>query len=179
MHYDFRFCPNCATELSHITAEEDGGPKSRLRCPNCGYTHWNNPTPVLAAIVECVDRDGRLLLARNAAWPGKMFGLITGFMEAGETPEEGIAREVKEETSLAVAKLALVGVYDFQRMNQIIIAYHAEASGEIALSPELAEYRLFSPDEVQCWRAGTGYALADWLRGRGHAIHWRELPSRS
>ena len=82
---------------------------------------------MLAAVIECSDRDGRLLLARNAAWTGRMFGLITGFMEAGETPEEGIAREVAEETSLQVQSLALIGVYDFQRMNQVIIAYHALA----------------------------------------------------
>ena len=107
-----------------------------------------------------------------------MFGLITGFMEAGETPEAGIRREVAEETSLAVDALALIGVYDFQRMNQIIIAYHALAHGEIALSPELAEYRLYRPDAVRCWPAGTGYALADWLRSRGHAPQFFDLPPR-
>ena len=179
MTHEYRFCVNCATALAPISVEEDGGAKTRLRCPACGWTHWNNPTPVLAAVIELADRDGQLLLARNAAWPGRMFALITGFMEAGETPEEGIAREVMEETSLTVAKLSLVGVYDFQRMNQIIIAYHAEANGEITLSPELVEYRLYLPDEVLCWRAGTGYALADWLRGRGHAVNWRVLPTRS
>ena len=164
---DFRYCPRCATPLAAIAAEEDGGTRTRLRCPACGFTRWNNPTPVLAAVVECTDREGRLLLARNAAWSGRLFGLITGFMEAGETPLEGIAREVAEETSLAVDTLQLIGVYDFQRMNQVIIAYHAQARGEIRLSPELAEYRLFAPHEVRCWRAGTGHALADWLRGRG------------
>ena len=70
---------------------EDGGPKTRLRCTACDFTHWNNPTPVLAAVVECVDRGGQLLLARNAAWTHRMFALITGFMEAGETPQEGVA----------------------------------------------------------------------------------------
>ena len=42
------------------------------------------------------------------------------------------------------------------------------AHGEIVLSPELAEYRLMRPEEVRCWPAGTGYALADFLRSRGH-----------
>jgi NAD+ diphosphatase len=176
--YDFRYCPNCASELAPIAAEEDGGTKTRLRCPACAYTHWNNPTPVLAAVIECADRDGQLLLARNAAWSGRMFGLVTGFMEAGESPQEGIAREVAEETSLAVESLSIIGVYDFQRMNQVIIAYHALARGEIVLSPELAEYRLFRPQDVRCWRAGTGYALADWLRARGYEPQWIELPPR-
>jgi len=164
----FRFCPNCAAALAPIEMNEDGGPKTRLRCAACGYTHWNNPTPVLAAVVECTDREGRLLLARNAAWPGRHFALITGFMEAGETPEAGIAREVAEETALAVDALSLIGVYDFQRMNQVIIAYHAAARGEVRLSPELAEYKLFAPRDVKCWAAGTGCALADWLKSRGH-----------
>ena len=161
----FRFCPSCATELALISQLEDGGEKARLRCPACNFTHWNNPVPVLAAVIEY---EGQVLLARNAAWPGRMFALITGFMEAGETPEAGIAREIAEETNLSTQALSLIGVYDFQRMNQLIIAYHAVASGEIQLSPELAEYRLFAPEKVKCWPAGTGYAMADWLRSRGH-----------
>eukprot|EP01035_Chromulina_nebulosa_P063841 gene63841-87314_t len=127
MHYEVRHCAHCGTGLQPITLAEDGGVKTRLRCPACDFTHWNNPTPVLAAIVEY---RGQVLLARNAAWPGKMFALITGFMEAGETPEEGVAREVKEETNLDVSALKIVGAYDFQRMNQIIIAYHVVADGE-------------------------------------------------
>jgi len=175
----FKFCPQCATPLGAIEALEDGGPKVRLRCPACQWTHWNNPTPVLAAIIECTDREGRVLLARNAAWPGRMFALITGFMEAGETPEEGIGREVAEETSLAVEALGLIGVYDFQRMNQVIVAYHVVARGEIRLSPELAEYKLFAPADIRCWRAGTGYALAQWLRSRGHEPRFIDLPGRA
>jgi NAD+ diphosphatase len=178
MRHETRFCTNCATPLERITLAEDGGAKERLRCPACGWTHWNNPTPVLAAVIECSDRGGQLLLARNAAWKGRMFGLITGFMEAGETPEQGIAREVAEETSLQVDALSLIGVYDFQRMNQLIVAYHAVARGEVQLSPELAEYKLFAPERVMCWRAGTGFALADWLRSRGHEPNFIEWPPR-
>ena len=134
---------------------------------------------MLAAVIECADRDGRVLLARNAAWTGRMFALITGFMEAGESPEAGIRREVAEETALEVDALKLIGVYEFQRMNQVIIAYHALAHGEVRLSPELAEYKLFAPAEVRCWPAGTGHALADWLRSRGHEPQFIELPPRA
>jgi len=180
MSYEYRYCPQCATPLQNIAREDgDGGPKMRLRCAACDYTHWNNPTPVLAAVIECADREGRVLLARNAAWPGKMYALITGFMEAGETPEEGIRREVVEETALTVDALRLIGVYDFQRMNQVIIAYHALARGEVRLSPELVDYRLYAPDEIRCWPAGTGYALADWLRSRGHTPQFLEWSQRS
>ena len=161
----YRYCPTCAAPLALVEQEEDGGFKQRLRCAACGFTHWNNPTPVLAAIVEL---DGKVLLARNAAWTTKMYGLITGFMEAGETPQEGIRREIAEETSLEVSELTLVGVHDFQRMNQVIITYHAVAHGEVRLSPELVDYKLLAPEQVRCWPAGTGLALADWLRSRGH-----------
>ena len=64
-------------------------------------------------------------------------------------------------------------------MNQVIIAYHAVAHGQIVLSPELVEYRLFTPEMVRCWRAGTGYALADWLTARGHTPQWIDLSARS
>jgi NAD+ diphosphatase len=178
MTHEFRFCPNCATPLAMVTQMEDGGEKARLRCPACGFTHWNNPTPVLAAVIEY---HGQVLLARNAAWPGKMYALITGFMEAGETPQGGIAREVKEETNLETTSLDLIGVYDFQRMNQVIIAYHAVCTGEVRLSPELVDYRLYDLDKLKCWPAGTGYALADWLRTRGHEpefVDWATVLSK-
>ena len=177
MTTQFCFCPTCATPLEALSQIEDGGEKTRLRCPACGYTHWNNPTPVLAAVIEY---EGKVLLARNAAWPGKMFALITGFMEAGETPQGGIAREIREETSLETSALNLIGVYDFQRMNQVIIAYHAVCHGEVLLSPELAEYHLYDLDELKCWPAGTGFALADWLRSRGHEprfVEWEKNPA--
>jgi NADH pyrophosphatase NudC (nudix superfamily) len=165
MAHEFRFCPQCAAPLEFIAALEDGGAKERLRCAVCGYTHWNNPTPVLAAVVEL---DGKILLARNAAWSVKAYALITGFMEAGETPKDGIAREILEETNLKTSALSLIGVYDFQRMNQVIIAYHAECNGEVRLSPELVDYKLMRHEDVVCWPAGTGYALADWLKSRGY-----------
>ena len=164
MSNEFRFCPLCASPLAWMPHREDGGFKERLTCTNCHFVYWNNPTPVLAAIVEY---RGQVLLARNAAWSGRMFALITGFMEAGETPQDGIAREVKEETNLDVQSLDLVGVYDFQRMNQVIVVYHVVADGEVVLSPELAEYKLLDLDQIRCWPQGTGIGLADWLRTRG------------
>ncbi len=171
----YRFCPQCAAPLALVLQQEDGGAKQRLRCPSCEWTHWNNPTPVLAAVIQYGDR---ILLARNAAWTHKMYALITGFMEAGETPQDGIRREIAEETSLHAEELDLIGVYDFQRMNQVIIAYHARCTGEVKLSPELVDYKLFGYDQVRCWPAGTGYALADWLRSRGHEPVFTELPRR-
>ena len=124
---------------------------------------------MLAAIVE---QDGHVLLARNAAWKGRMFALITGFMEAQESPEEGVAREVLEETSLEVQSCELVAVHSFERMNQVIITYHVRTTGEVSLSPELAEYKWMKPEQIKCWPQGTGLALAQWLRSRGIEPKW-------
>ncbi len=175
MSHTFKYCPQCATELEFIAQLEDGGHKERLRCVACGFTHWNNPTPVLAAVIEY---EGKVLLARNAAWTAKAYALITGFMEAGETPQAGIAREINEETDLQTESLGLIGVYDFQRMNQVIIAYHAQCSGTVRLSPELVDYKLYRHEDVLCWPAGTGYALADWLTSKGHAPKFVEWARR-
>ncbi|MBI0328940.1 NUDIX domain-containing protein [Burkholderia plantarii] len=174
---EYRFCPRCATPLTpRADALHEGG-RVRQVCPDeaCGYVHWNNPLPVVAAIVEY---DGKILLARNAAWPEGMFALITGFLENGETPEEGIAREVREETSLQAETVELVGVYEFIRKNELIIAYHVRAYGEIALSPELLEYRLVDPPKLRPWRAGTGHALADWMRARGLEVEYVDRPGQ-
>ena len=151
------------------------GDKARLACPDGHWTHWDNPVPVLAALVEL---EGRILLARNAAWGPKNFALITGFMERGETPEQGVAREVHEETGLSADVVSLIGVYEFIRKNELIIAYHVKASGAIRLSSELVEYRLVSPERLRPWRAGTGFAMADWMRARGlepEFIDWGTL----
>ncbi|MFZ4528659.1 MAG: NUDIX domain-containing protein, partial [Undibacterium curvum] len=92
---------------------------------------------------------------------------ITGFMERDETPEQGVARELKEETNLQADQISLIGVYEFMRKNELIIAYHVRASGEIRLSEELIEYRLIAPEKLRPWRAGTGLAMADWMRTQG------------
>ncbi|GAB4471656.1 MAG: hypothetical protein OHK0044_14890 [Burkholderiaceae bacterium] len=50
------------------------------------------------------------------------------------------------------------------------------ARGEVRLNEELAEYRLIEPAKVHAWPRGTGLALADWLRARGHEVHFAPLP---
>jgi NADH pyrophosphatase NudC (nudix superfamily) len=157
----FSYCPRCGRTL---VAGEAGGSERRL-CPDtaCGYVHWDNPVPVVAALVEL---DGRIVLARNVAWPEKSFGLVTGFLERDEAPESAVAREVAEELGLATISTDLIGLYPFPRMNQLIIAYHVVASGDIVLNEELAEVRLFAPDRVKPWEFGTGLAVRDWLAAR-------------
>ena len=165
----FRFCPLCATPLARRVA----GARERDVCPACNWVHWNNPAPVVAAVIEYQDR---VLLARNAAWPPKMFALVTGFLERDETPQAAVAREVKEETNLDTRAASLIGVYDFALKNELIIAYHVVAEGDVRLSAELADYRLIEPAKLRPWRAATGLALADWMRGRGLAVEFIDLP---
>lgn len=160
-----RFCPRCAQPLMELPLAG----RERMACPDyeCGWVHWDNPLPVVAAIVEHADSEGRIVLARNKAWPGDFHGLITGFLERDESPEEGVAREVMEELSLVTDAVSLVGVYPFPRKNELIIAYHVVAHGEIVLNEELAAYKLLRPEEIEPWDAGTGWALRDWLKIRG------------
>ncbi|PXX40348.1 NUDIX domain-containing protein [Undibacterium pigrum] len=171
---ELKFCPVCATSLIERPDEQEAG-KLRLACPEGHWTHWDNPLPVLAALVEFEDK---ILLARNAAWPENTFALITGFMERGETPEQGVARELKEETNLDADEVTLIGVYEFIRKNELIIAYHVKASGTVSLSPELLEYRLIEPEKLRPWNAGTGHAMADWMRKRGLEPVYREWESK-
>jgi NADH pyrophosphatase NudC (nudix superfamily) len=174
---DYQFCPRCAKPLIDRGDVDTDGGRPRRACPDdaCGFVHWNNPVPVVAAIVEY---DGKILLARNAAWSEGMFALITGFLESGETPEAAVAREVLEETSLQVVAAELIGVYEFMRKNELIIAYHVHARGAIALSPELLEYRLVEPAKLRPWRAGTGPALGEWMRRQGLPFEFVEKPGQ-
>jgi NAD+ diphosphatase len=85
---------------------------------------------------------------------------------------------VLEETSLVAQSVELVGVYEFMRKNELIIAYHVKASGTISLSPELLEYRLTAPAELRPWNRGTGHAVAEWMRRRGLPFEYVERPGQ-
>ena len=129
----------------------------------CGYVYWNNPVPVVAAIVEL---DGMVILARNKSWPEKMYGLITGFLEQGETPDEAIRREVQEELGLDAVAAHFIGNYAFFEMNQLLLAYHVPARGDIVLGAELADIKRVPVERLKPWTIGTGPAVRDWLAGR-------------
>ncbi len=119
--------------------------------------------PVVAAIVEM---DGVVILARNRAWPEHMFGLITGFLEKGETPDAAILREVREELGLDPAAAHFIGYYPFFEMNQLILAFHIPVRGEIVLSEELAAIKRVPVERLKPWTIGTGPAVRDWLANR-------------
>jgi NADH pyrophosphatase NudC (nudix superfamily) len=155
------FCLQCGSPLR--AAEIDGKTRPRCTAPGCAYVFWNNPIPVVAAIVEA---DGAVILARNKNWPEKMYGLITGFLEPGETPDAAVLREVREELGLDATVSHFVGNYTFFKMNQLLLAYHVPARGDIALGAELADIKRVPIERLKPWTIGTGPAVRDWLAGR-------------
>jgi ADP-ribose pyrophosphatase YjhB (NUDIX family) len=104
--------------------------------------------------------------------------LITGFLERAESPEQCALREVKEELDLDGTIATLIGAYSFEQMNQVIIAYHIQASGTITLNDELDDFRHFPLQECKVWSSGTGFALRDWLRRKGFEPPMLEIPKR-
>lgn len=155
----FTFCPRCATPL---VTEARGGADRRV-CPGCDFVQWNNPVPVVAAIVELPTG---VVLVQNKGWPSTWFGLVTGFLEAKEHPEEGVVREVAEELGLEARIEAFVGLYPFERMNQIIMAWHLTAEGEVAMGDELQAFKLVPVEKLRPWPFATGDAVRDWLARR-------------
>lgn len=159
-----KYCPQCRSDM--VDALVDG--EQRIACEDvaCGFVHWNNPVPVVAAIVEL---GGQIVLAHNVEWPQGMFSVITGFLEHGEDPALGVVREIEEELGLVGFDPALVGVYPFARMNQVIIAYHVKAAGQVKLNHELDDYKLVDIDALQGWDFGTGLAVKDFVAKRNGA----------
>jgi NAD+ diphosphatase len=148
-----------------LLAPVEGKPGQRVcRAEGCGRISYLSPVPVVAAIVE---RDGQIILVRSHGWPESWFGLVTGFLEPDESPEAAARREVGEELGLATAQSRLIGAYSFARMNQVIIAYHILAAGDIALdATELAGYKTVPVDKLRPWDFGTGAAVKDFLARR-------------
>jgi NADH pyrophosphatase NudC (nudix superfamily) len=120
----------------------------------------------LAAIAH---RDNEVVLVQGIGWPKHWYSLITGFHEAGESAEEGVLREVKEEIGIEGKIGSLVGVYSFFQMNQVIIAYEVLLDrGEITLDEtELVDYKVVPTSKIKTWPSGTGFAVRDWLKSQG------------
>lgn len=152
------YCPQCASPMGEVLIDSE----IRKGCPEqaCGYVLWNNPVPVVAMIVEV---EGGVVLAHNVSWPRTFYSIITGFLEAGEDPLECAKRETLEELNLHVLESSLIGVYAFPQQNQVIIAYHVTAAGEVKLNQELDDYKIVPIDELKGWDMGTGLAINDWL----------------
>jgi len=155
------YCPQCGKNL----IEKEINDKIYLACSldACNYVFWDNPIPVVSAIAEYKDD---VILLRNKGWPEKVFGLVTGFLEKGESPENAVVREIQEEIGLRGKIEKFIGLYSFIQMNQLLIVYHVKCTGEITLGEEIQEIRHIAPDKLRTWDFGTGPALKDWLEMR-------------
>lgn len=162
MESEYIYCPLCGSPLE--TTPIDNVLRKKCSASECNFVFWNNPVPVVAALVEY---ENKIILARNKLWPRDWYALIAGFLEKGETPETAIVREIKEELDLDCALKEFVGYYSFFEMNQLLLVYHAIATpGTITLSDELDDYKLVKPEEIVPWEKGTGPAVRDWLERR-------------
>jgi alkylated DNA nucleotide flippase Atl1/8-oxo-dGTP pyrophosphatase MutT (NUDIX family) len=162
------YCPICKADFIAKTIDDF----ERLLCSSddCDFVYWNNPTPVVAAVVE---HNGEIILANNYAWPEHVYSLITGFLEKGESSEQGVIREVKEELGLKNEHIELIEIYPFFRMNQIILGYYVRASGTVELNEELRSYKHIKKGDLHHSDSATGYILRDWLHSQG--FHPKEV----
>jgi ADP-ribose pyrophosphatase YjhB (NUDIX family) len=164
-----RFCPACGEPVQPRLLEADHRP--RLVCPN-GHVTWRNPRLVVGTLpIE----NGRVVLARRAIEPQLgLWGNPSGFLELGESTQEGARRETEEETELRVEVGRLVGVYSRPHAGIVTMAYEATIVGGAAEpAAETSEVRAFGPDEIP-WEelafSTVESALRDWvasLPGRG------------
>lgn len=164
--HEYRYCPQCAQPLQMNPHHQ------RLACADdaCGFVHWNNPQPVVAAIVLHGDTsmEQQVLLVRNQGWPEGMLGLVSGFLENGETPEQGIVRELHEELGLTSDQVRLLGHYPFAQANQLLLVYEVQASGTLVVDEqEIAAVKYVAASKLRAWPFGTGPAVQDWLDARG------------
>jgi NAD+ diphosphatase len=118
-----RYCGRCATETERVVDERC------LRCPRCGLLAYPRITP---AIIVLVRRGEEALLARGARFPLPFYSTLAGFSEVGETLEETLAREVREEVGVEVKDVRYFGSQPWPFPNSLMIGFTAQwAGGEI------------------------------------------------
>jgi NAD+ diphosphatase len=152
------FCPVCSSTIILKVLDQ----RERYCCTNdsCTFIHWNNPTPVVGIIVET---SAGIVLAHNKLMPEGMFSIITGFLEAGENPDEAAAREMKEELNLDCINTSLIGAYSIAKTNQVLIVYHIMAQGELILNDELDDYRIVPKEALNGWHDAGTFDVARWI----------------
>jgi len=110
----FRYCPKCGSELFEVH-----NIKSK-HCSNCGFTYYQNPSSATAAFI--LNSKGELLVVRRAKDPAKgTLDLPGGFVDNDETGEQGIIREIKEETGLVIQQVeylfSIPNIYRYSGMD--------------------------------------------------------------
>jgi NAD+ diphosphatase len=136
-----RYCGRCGT----ATVVKDN---ERVRlCPSCGYVAYPRISPAMMVLVR---RGRELLLARAPHYAPGMYSALAGFVEAGESIEETVRREVREEVGLEVANLRYFASQSWPFPHQLMIAFHADyAGGELRPDPvELVDAAWFPPDRL-------------------------------
>ncbi|MFT3820063.1 MAG: NAD(+) diphosphatase [Rubrivivax sp.] len=136
-----RFCGACATP----TVLQPG--ERARRCPACGHTAYPRISPAMMALVW---RPGELLLARAPHFAPRMYSALAGFVEAGESIEQCIAREVQEEVGVRVKNPRYYGSQSWPFPNSLMIAFSAEwDGGEIVPQPgEIEDAQWFALDAL-------------------------------
>lgn len=163
-----RYCQHCGWVLVSRFLEQDG--RLRLICERCGFIHYVNPKLVSNVLPE---RRGRVLLLRRAIEPsyGK-WAFPGGFLEMGESVEEGAEREAFEEVGLRVRAGPLLGVYTRVDQGVVVLVFRGlRVSGRPVPGPEAIETAWFQPHEIP-WTdlafETTSAAMRDWVRALGH-----------
>ncbi len=138
----FGYCPKCGSKHFEVNDE-----KSK-RCENCGFVYYLNPGAATAAFI--VNGRGELLVERRGKEPAKgMLDLPGGFIDPDETAEEGVAREVKEETGLTVTSASYLfsvpNVYLYSGMNIRTLDFFFRCTVEEGAEPVAAD------DAAECF----------------------------
>lgn len=126
-HTTHRFCGRCGGETGPVAGE------LAKKCPRCGTLHYPRLSPAIIVLV----RDGtRVLLARSPGFPEGMYSVLAGFVEPGESIEEAVRREVREEVGIEVANLRYFGSQPWPFPNSLMIGFTTEyAGGELEIEP--------------------------------------------
>jgi len=135
---------------SFIRQIPEGDNRERAVCADCGYVAYENPKVVVGSVIVA---DGQILMCRRAIEPRKGFWTLpAGYMELGETLEEGAAREAFEEAEAVITIDGILGVFSIARIGQVQVIFRARftESGPpaFAAGPESLDVRLFAPDDI-------------------------------
>lgn len=153
-HKDHAFCGRCGAKT------QDHEFDRAKECPECGLVCYPRISP---SIIVLIRRDEEVLLARNARWRHGMYSTLAGFVEPGESVEQGLHREVREEVGLSVHNLRYLGSQSWPFPNSLMLGYHADyKSGEIVCGDgEIAEARWFHHSSLPDIPART--SISRWL----------------
>lgn len=140
------FCNSCGARISLLVPEGDN--RERHVCPECGWIQYQNPKVVCGCIPLWQDR---VLLCRRAIEPRYGYWTLpAGFMENGETLEQGAARETQEEACAEIGEMRLFGVYSLPRACQVYVMFMAQLKRADGFSPgsESLDAQLFLEAEI-------------------------------